>query len=318
MKRILLLLILCIYSANIFASKRALVIGISEYRDTRWMKPRVSAERDIFYVKEMLQKTGFGNTDITILRNQQATKAAIVRAMKDLATISKPGDIVYIHFSGHGQLMTDVDGDEEPNILGEQWDEAWIPYDASYKPDAYDQGDLHLCDDEVGLLLSSIQKKVGTRGEVLVVIDACHSGDATREQEDTDMFYESIGDADSYANPLPVTRGTSSKFVIEPKTTREAKAKKMAEEWITISACKAYQVNSEMHDAQGLRIGMLTYGLYSMLSNLSKMSNRDFEEYLTQWMAKNKHPQSVIGQNPQVTGAKKNHNISKTFKLQQR
>lgn len=318
MKQFLLIMLLCICSANIFATKRALVIGISEYRDARWMKPRISAERDIIYVKEMLQKTGFSDADMAILLNRQATKAAIVRSMKDLAAAAKPGDIVYIHFSGHGQLMTDIDGDEEANLLGEQWDEAWIPYDASYKPDAYDQGDLHLCDDEVGVLLSAIQKKVGNRGEVLVVIDACHSGDATREQEDTDTFYETIGDADSYANPLPVTRGTSSNFVIEPKTTRKTKATKTAEEWITISACKAYQVNSEMRDAQGLRIGMLTYGLYSILSKLPEITNRDLEEYLTQWMAKNKHPQSVVGQTPQVTGVKVNHNINNTFRTQRR
>lgn len=313
MKRLIILLIMCICSSYLFGAKRALVIGISEYRDAQWMKPRISAERDIVYVNEILQKTGFRNSDIVILKNQQATKSAIVKALQNLAAVSKTGDVIYIHFSGHGQLMTDVNGDEEANIFGEKWDEAWIPYDASFRFDKYDRGELHLCDDEIGELLSVIRKKVGSRGEILVVVDACHSGDSTREQEDTDVFYETIGDSASYANTLPVTRGTSTNFIIEHSASAKTSNKKVAEEWVTVSACKAYQVNSEMQDSKGLRIGMLTYGLYTLLEKLPEISNQDLEDYLVKFMAKNKHPKSVVGQNPQVTGVKGKHNIRNTF-----
>lgn len=314
MKRTILLLILNVFFTSMFGVKRALVIGISEYRDVQWMKPRISAERDIVYVREILQKTGFGDSDIIVLKNRQATKSAIVKAMKDLAANSNSGDIIYIHFSGHGQLMSDVDGDEDPNVFGEKWDESWVPYDASFRSDTYDCGELHLCDDEVGLLLSSIRKKIGEKGELLVVIDACHSGDATREQEDVDDYYETVGDTITYANPLPVTRGTTLNFIIEQPVTPKTKKGKIAEDWISISACKAYQVNSEMRDAQGLRIGMLTYGLYTKLAQLAEISNQDLEDYLNEFMSKNKHPESLVGQNPQVTGATKKHHINNTFR----
>lgn len=318
MKRLLLILLISASCACMFATKRALVIGISEYRDTKWMKPRISAERDIYYVREILGKSGFESANISILKNQQATKSAIVSAMQQLASVSEPGDVIYIHFSGHGQLMTDLDGDEAPDIFGEQWDEAWVPYDASFHPDEYDQGELHLCDDEIGELLSSIKNQIGANGEILVVIDACHSGDATRQNDDRDEeFYETVGDTASYACTLPVTRGTFSNFEIEKQTTKQDKKQpKPVENWITISACKSEQVNSEMLDDQGRRIGMLTYGLYTLIPELSQISNDELEKYLVNFMSKNKHPKSLVGQDPQITGLRDIHNIHDTFLIQ--
>ena len=111
--------------------------------------------------------------------NQQATKAAIVDAFKSLATQSMRGDIVYVHFSGHGQQMKDVHNDEKDGL-----DECWIPYDAYRQPCSKDMGDKHLTDDEVNYYLNAIRTKIGDAGKMLVVIDACHSGGATCGDED--------------------------------------------------------------------------------------------------------------------------------------
>lgn len=285
------------------------------------MKPRISAERDIIYVNQILMRSGFRPRNITVLKNADATKVRIVKAMIDLAKVSRPGDVVYIHFSGHGQLMTDIDGDEDPDILGQKWDEAWIPYDASFQPDQYDQGERHLCDDEVGSLLSEIRKKVGPTGEILVVIDACHSGSATRAvtplgNNETDSL--TTPDISPYADQQPVTRGTHNRFIIQPGAAATAGRHKIDEEWITVSACKANQVNSEMQDAQGLRIGKLTYGLFTLQTQLSAITNQELEEYLITFMDRNKHPMTEYVQKPQVTGAKENHHISNTFRTQRR
>lgn len=316
MKRFFLIIMaLMLFLPSAFATKRALVIGISEYRDTRWMKPRISAERDIVYVKKVLAKTGFQANNIVTLKNKQATKANIVNAFNQLATTSKTGDIIYIHFSGHGQLMTDVNGDENPDLWGNRWDEAWVPYDASYSYDKYDNGQFHLCDDEIGILLSSIKKKVGKSGLILVVVDACHSGDSTRGNDhEDDVYYDTVGDTLSYASPLPVNRGTSSNFVIKNAPSTSKKMKKITENWITVSACQSHQLNSEMHDSQGQRIGMLTYGIFSILNKLPAISNVSFEDYLINFMKQNKHPASVVVQTPVVTGNHKIQKICNTFR----
>lgn len=300
---------------SVSATKRALVIGISEYRDTKWMKPRISAERDILYVKQILDKTGFQGKNIILLKNSQATKANIVNAMKKIADDSQIGDIIYIHFSGHGQLMTDINGDEKPDVWGKRWDESWIPYDASFTSDKYDNGQLHLCDDEVGDLLSAIKKRIGESGQILVVVDACHSGDSTRgTDDDDDEFYDTVGDTLSYSSPLPVSRGTSSNFVIKNTKPISKTMKKSPENWITVSACQSHQLNSEMYDSKGQRIGMLTYGIYNLLHRLPTISNASFEDYLVKHMQQNKHPKSVVGQRPEVTGNHRKQNICNTFR----
>lgn len=131
------------------------------------------------YVEEILRNAKYKTKNIKKLINQQATKASIVNALKSLVTQSKRGDIVYVHFSGHGQQMKDVHNDENDGL-----DECWIPYDAYRKPCDKDRGEKHLTDDEVNYYLNAIRDKVGDTGKILVVIDACHSGGATRGDDD--------------------------------------------------------------------------------------------------------------------------------------
>lgn len=215
-------------------TKRALVIGIGEQADKSWAK--INGDKDVPYVQMMLLKAGY--KDVQTLVNNQATKTGIVSAFKKLTSKCMPGDMVYIHFSGHGQLVTDVNGDEDDG-----WDEAWIPYDAYLRYDANRyKGENHLIDDEINLLLTNIRNKIGSTGALLVVVDACHSGDSARGKD--------IGET---------VRGVKDEFVIPG--SHHGKAKKATERWLTLSACKDYQLNQEMKSP---RVGKLTYALYSI------------------------------------------------------
>lgn len=215
-------------------TKRALVIGIGEQEDKSWAK--INGDKDVPLVQQMLQKAEYA--DIKTLVNKQATKAGIVTAFKKLTANCKSGDIVYIHFSGHGQQVTDVNGDEEDG-----WDEAWIPYDAYMR---YDEkrykGEKHLIDDEVNILLTAIRDKIGNSGKLLVIVDACHSGDSSRG----DDIDETV-------------RGVKDEFVIPVR--RRGTARKSPERWLTLSACKDYQLNQEMKEPKA---GKLTYALYTL------------------------------------------------------
>ena len=215
-------------------TKRALVIGIGEQADKSWA--RINGDKDVPLVQQMLQKAGY--KDIRTLVNKQATKARIVTAFKKLTAQCAVGDIVYIHFSGHGQQVTDVNGDETDG-----WDEAWIPYDAYLR---YDEkrykGEKHLIDDELNTLLTAIRNKIGDSGKLLVVVDACHSGDSSRG----DDIDETV-------------RGVKDEFIIPVK--RRGTAQKSLERWLTLSACKDYQLNQEMKNP---KVGKLTYALYTL------------------------------------------------------
>ena len=279
-RRIFIALLLCLCTMAVGAQcKRALVFGLGQQEDKTWGK--INGDKDIEYIVPMLQAAGY--TDIVTLKNSEATKAAMVGAFEAMAGRCAKGDVVYVHYSGHGQLMTDLDGDELLKWSGRhaQWDEAWIPYDAYMLYCDKDKGDKHLCDDEVAALLAGIRKSIGDDGELMVVIDACHSGDATCGDE------------------MPPVRGIGIQFDIPRDGSVAKKSEPVKEQWLTVSACKPYQLNVEMQDVQA---GKLTYAIHSLGIEVLDKGAAEMQEALARFMDESK---SVLPQSPVVSGTKK-------------
>ena len=289
----LIIYLLLLLSLSVTAqTKRALVIGLGEQQDKAWNK--INGDKDVPLVQTMLKNAGFKS--VTTLVNRQATKVGIVGAFKRLTASCKQGDVVYVHYSGHGQQMTDVHNDEKDGL-----DECWIPYDACRKASANYHGEKHLTDDELNVYLNAIRNKIGANGKLLVVIDACHSGDGTR------------GDNDE------VVRGVEDTLVVDSLNTRglyetfeaiksffmgdngkenviNTKAKPLAERWITISACRSDQVNVEMKSPT---VGKLTYALWTELKNIDKVGNDEFMKRIRKFVNRNT---SSRPQQPEMTG----------------
>ena len=256
-------------------NRHALIFGLGKQEDTNWTK--VNGDKDAEYVKDMLLRSNFRN--ITILTNEYATKQAMVQAFIDLTKTCISGDIVYIHFSGHGQYMTDINGDEAERWKGKhsKWDESWIPYDAYMYYGNKDHGEKHFCDDEIAIFLDKIRKRIGKSGKLYVVIDACHSGDATRGENDD------------------IVRGVDQEFII-PKQFGTIPDKPIDEKWLTISACKPYQLCFEQKRPAA---GKLTYALYLLGNRIFEMSNNELQNELQKYM--NEHP-ARLPQTPVVSG----------------
>ena len=289
---------------SLFASaqtKRALVIGLGEQQDKAWNK--INGDKDVPFVQAMLKNAGFKS--VTTLVNRQATKVGIVGAFKRMAASCKQGDVVYIHYSGHGQQMTDVHNDEKDGL-----DECWIPYDACRKASATYHGEKHLTDDELNVYLNAIRNKIGAKGKLLVVIDACHSGDGTRG--DDDEIIRGVEDTlvvDSQnARGLYETFEAIKSFFIGDKGKENVintKAKPLAERWITISACRSDQVNIEMKKPT---VGKLTYALWKELKNIDKVGNDEFMKRIRKFVNRNT---SSRPQQPEMTGEDSNkYNIT--------
>lgn len=276
---VFLVILLCLMIPSSYEvkaqTKRALVIGLGQQKDPSWGK--IHGDIDIIYIFKMLKSVGYNANNIYTLKNEQATKNGIVHAFKELTNSCQNGDIVYIHFSGHGQRVTDLNGDEDDG-----WDESWIPYDAYKENCDLDTGEKHLIDDEIYILLTAIKHKIGEHGKLLVVIDACHSGDSTR--------------ASGYA-----IRGVGNKFILPGKYN--IKIKKPAERWIALSACKFTQYNQEMNLPQ---VGILSYALYS----ISKKGHVNMEA-IEAFIKKHKGP---YPQTPILTGEIDKYNISDVLK----
>ena len=273
-------------------TKRALVIGLGEQQDKAWNK--INGDKDVPLVQTMLKNAGFKS--VTTLVNRQATKVGIVGAFKRMTASCKYGDVVYIHYSGHGQQITDVHNDERDRL-----DECWIPYDACRKASTTYHGERHLTDDELNVYLNAIRNKIGAKGKLLVVIDACHSGDGTRGEDDEIVrgVEDTLVVDSQNARGLYETFEAIKSFFMGDNSKENiinTKAKPLAERWITISACRSDQVNFEMKKPA---VGKLTYALWTEQKKSEKVSNEEFIRRIRKFV--NCNTTSRL-QQPEMTG----------------
>lgn len=256
-------------------SKRAFMVGISNYSWNQQLTDGngwddIHGENDVKLLAPTLKKQGFS---IQKLCNKEATANNIRKSLASFSTKCKSGDIVYLHFSCHGQPFEDYDGDESDG-----WDEALVPSDAlkEYHQGKY-TGENHITDDELNGYLKTIRNKVGPNGIVYVVIDACHAGSSYRGDEDEDSA---------------VIRGTDKGFSktnkrYVPRIDKRGKIKvekfaNMANICI-LEACRSYQVNSELC-ADGKYYGSLSYYVNKALQSTKLEKSISWTERVAQLM----------------------------------
>lgn len=262
MRLTMLISFISLSSCLLFAqNKRAFLVGISDYQSTNkntsnsWAN--IHGANDIALLTPTLQKHGFKVSSIV---NQQATASNIRKQLFKFSSSCKPGDIVYLHFSCHGQPVEDLDGDE-----ADGWDEAIIPVDAQkvYIKNKY-KGENHITDDELNRFFRTIRTKIGRKGYLTIVVDACHAGTSYRGEENEDSVF---------------VRGTNTgfserglKFV--PKIDKRGKIRieksnNMSDICI-IEACRSYQVNNEIK-FNGKYYGSLSYYTNKVLQSINNI-----------------------------------------------
>lgn len=174
MKQKLLITFALLFSLNAMAEKYSLIIAVGDYpARTGWST--ISSANDVPLIKGALLKQDFKEENIVVLLNEQATRLGILKAIEDLQSRIKPGDIVVIHYSGHGQQIFDNNGDEIDDK-----DESLVPYDALVRYTSNYKGENHIRDDELGNIIANFRNKLGENGQLLILLDSCHSGSASR------------------------------------------------------------------------------------------------------------------------------------------
>lgn len=162
---------------NSTANKYALIVAIGDYPESGgWGK--ISGNKDVPYVQNVLKKQQFESQNIAILVDSIATRKNIESQLSQLIDKVHTGDVVLIHFSCHGEQIEDDNGDEVDGL-----DEAIVAYDAisPRKSDNFAKDTFgYLRDDVFGQYIKKLRGKLGANGDVVVFMDACHSGSGTR------------------------------------------------------------------------------------------------------------------------------------------
>lgn len=255
-------------------ANRALLVGVGNYpASSGW--PKLCSSNDVSLLKPALEKRGFA---VRTLVDNQATHRGIVDALKTLTHDCHAGDQVVIHFSCHGQQVEDLDGDESDGL-----DEAIIPYDAERRYSKSYYGQNHLLDDELNGYLVTLRKRLGSKGMLLVTIDACHSGDSYRDSGD-DAVTDSVVGTRRGANevfckkPPYVRKGKGSGFHFEKRTRSQGYSR-----IVVVGACQPDQCNYEtiVTTRQGrTSYGTLSYMLWHGLRRDCALNLRELGHWL--------------------------------------
>lgn len=143
--------------------KHALVVGVGEFENLGREKWLQYTPRDAQLVYDYLvdpRGAGFARANVTLLTNQQASRAAIESAMDRIADSVGPGDLVLLYISSHGT---------PPNDRGTM---QVITYDTRLKP--REQIFLSsLSDDRI----AAFAQRLGP-ARLVAVLDTCYSGAA--------------------------------------------------------------------------------------------------------------------------------------------
>ncbi len=146
----------------------ALIVGINEYANPDIPDLR-GAVGDAEKFRTLLTAPGgygFAPEDITFLTDETATLEGFLHALQSLANrLKSPEDVVVIYFAGHGGQTLDLNGDEP-----DERDETLLFHDSRHgAPDMVDD-----------LLADQLSKLYDHTEHIMVILDSCNSGTATR------------------------------------------------------------------------------------------------------------------------------------------
>jgi uncharacterized caspase-like protein len=242
-------------------ARRALVVGIDKYdppalvdggvrTDPRTWASLDGAVNDAESVARLLrERYGFPAANVRLLANEQATRAAILEGLAQLARDSKPGDQVVFYYAGHGSQQT--------NSLSDEWDKK----DETLVPADWHSGGADLRDKQLAVALNAI---LDSKAELTAVFDSCHSGSNTRGMGKTRNMDEAVDDA---KDPLRIVADLSKcpagqKCVLAPE----------ARGALVISATQDNELAREVMDNENHPRGAFTWALVQSVEDGAQVS----------------------------------------------
>lgn len=269
-------------------ARKAVLIGVNRYRmagaDLR------GCVNDVRNMKAVLTgRYAFRAADITTLLDFAATRKAIESAIASLVLKASRGDVLLVHFSGHGSNVPDNDGDE-----ADRRDEILCPSDLDWKEP--------LRDDFLKKTVQAMPEGVS----LTFITDCCHSGTITRAVLPPDApvmerYLPSPWDLaaiESGRRMRGTLRGSLRRSSSKSRRGRDVVAVPGMRE-ILISGCRADQTSADAW-IKGSYNGALTYYLVDVLTSArGPLTNRELHQRVNTKLAR-----AGYDQVPQLEGQK--------------
>ncbi len=238
----------------------AFLIGINSYKipgaDLR------GCVNDVNNLKAVLLKHfSFQEKNIKILTDLKATKQAMQDGITRIIKGAKRGDVLLIHYSGHGSNVPDDDGDEADGR-----DEILCPTNLDWKDP--------LADDWLRTAFDDVPAGVN----LTVIMDCCHSGSNTRVLVPPDAPII----ARFLPCPLDLLAVESGRRLTGEIKGKRATLKKQAKRKkdivdinipeVLITGCRDTQTSADAHIG-GSYNGALTYNLVAAIRGEGRQAN---------------------------------------------
>lgn len=267
---------------------RALIVGVTEYPQLPKSTWLVGPGNDAVLVRDYLTTRSpvrFDPANVTVLADgvegaQEPTLAAILAALDDLAAKAAEGDFIYLQLSGHGFQQTAADPSTETDGL----DEIFLPKDTGRWVDRSKGMPNVLTDDVIGGKLDAIRAKGAF---VWFVIDACHSGTATRAAPGDDVVERKIAPGDvGMPGDVLTEHGASTRSLDTPVEPPVSISSAAGGGMVAFFAAQTNETTPEMPLPAGMqgasKYGLFTHTLFSKLAENPKITYRQLAEGILQ------------------------------------
>jgi hypothetical protein len=248
-------------------AKRALLIGINYVGTGHELHGCIN---DSNRMKEMLSKRGF--TEIKQLLEEDATTLGIRAGLVWLTTNAAPGDVLVLHYSGHGsQLPNDYEDDGYEEIL--------CPIDLDWKKKVITDIELRKTFD-----------KVPNNVNCTVVLDCCHSGTMLNQAESLELKttrkIARPNKASRYMQPpVRIAKKLKGRTQVRHVTTRD-----VDQSALLIAGCHADQTSADA-TINNIPQGAATSALLAAINIKPNLTYRELIMSMVAFMAKYKFDQ---------------------------
>lgn len=241
-----------------YAEDQVLIVGIDDYES---VTPKlVGSVNDANNMKEFVIKhLNFKESQITLLLDKEATKNTIINTIKlKLIKNTEAGNRVLFYYSGHGDQIKDISGDEK-----DHYDETLVAVDAQNNEDKVVN---MITDDVIKELFDQI-----TDRQVMIIVDSCHSGTITKGiKKDNNGLYKTpynIGAKSKGLSSLVKSKAYQQHRKEEPFIP-SAKNRIV---WTAVSAAQLALVDQKIEPPQGL----FTHWFIDGIETKNADSNKD-------------------------------------------